>query len=240
MELLQETRMTRSGPFISSDSEESFQKNLEELGPSWFWAKRSIYYQLNKQGYRCSQWDQIDWSSSILFFGCSQTFGVGLPVEMTIPYLVEQSLGISCINLARMGSSCMFQWANTVRLYSAGIRPRAVVYVWPDYNRVTSFNSDPMVLSVGTWREGHEFMPWVLHPHQGREFFRHVVLTVDNIWDCPIIHTTFTVENLEIIPKAVCFVHEDKARDLVHPGPKSTQLLADHVSNQITHTINSL
>lgn len=239
MELLQETRMTRSGPFISSDSEESYQKNLEQLGSSWFWANRSIYYQLNKQGYRCSEWDKIDWSSSILFFGCSQTFGVGLPLDMTIPYLVEQSLGISCINLARMGSSCMFQWANTVRLYSAGIRPRAVVYVWPDHCRVTHFLASPMVLSVGTWREGHELMPWVLDSNQGQEFFRHVVLTVNSLWTCPIIHTTFTEENLKVLNPAVCFRHEDSARDLKHPGPKSAQLLANYLVANLRPVINS-
>ena len=58
--------------------------------------------QLNSDGYRAPEWQDVNWGESILLFGTSQTFGVGCDFEHTVGHILEQQLGVrKCIWLPR-------------------------------------------------------------------------------------------------------------------------------------------
>jgi hypothetical protein len=58
-----------------------------------------VKYEFNSLGLRGPEPDYNN-NTRLLFAGSSQTFGVGLPVEYTYPYLVAQKMNASYINLS--------------------------------------------------------------------------------------------------------------------------------------------
>ena len=73
-----------SPDFCGTDDHATFERNLQLQPPDWQWRTKKIKYSVNSTGYRCPEWDQIDWSESILIFGCSQVFGIGVDDADTI------------------------------------------------------------------------------------------------------------------------------------------------------------
>ena len=63
---------------------------------------KKIDYFMNKQGFRCKDFDKIQ-KPGILFAGCSQTFGVGMPIEHTFSQLVSDRFDCENINLGSPG-----------------------------------------------------------------------------------------------------------------------------------------
>lgn len=90
----------------------SMSKNLirQEYKTSCFYDSPEKYesqdpwkYKINKYGYRGNNWSLT--RSSIPFFGCSNTFGIGVKIDL--PSIVENSIGVECNNLGQPGSSCV-------------------------------------------------------------------------------------------------------------------------------------
>ena len=234
--LLEQYHSQFSGPFLDPDSRELYERNLDRMGPDWYWRDRSVYYQLNSQGYRSLEWSDIQWESSVLFFGCSQCFGLGLDQDQTIPARVQAQLGLPCVNLARAGTSVMFQWANTVRLVCAGFRPRAVVYIWPDWARVTHFLGSGFVHSIGSWSAEQDrkspLLDWITDLNQGREWADLAIKNCQQVWTVPVLNYTFQPETSQLGPHLL--PHDlDRARDLAHPGPQTAQTCADIIAQSL-------
>ena len=62
-------------------------------------------YTRNSLGYRCAEFDRIDWSSSIAVFGCSEVFGVSVAEDQTLTHYLSNCTGERCINLGIPGGS---------------------------------------------------------------------------------------------------------------------------------------
>ena len=103
--------------FIPSDSEERYQKNrtdpeqrrkliengwLDEQGND----KNSFRYRLNAEGFRC---DNFTNEPGIVFFGCSHTYGIGIPDTSSWPQQVANHFGLKCWNLSHPGQSLSLQ-----------------------------------------------------------------------------------------------------------------------------------
>jgi hypothetical protein len=89
---------------------------------------KTFNYNLNSQGYREKDWNDVDWNNSIVFLGCSHTFGVGVENSKTIPAQIQNILNIPCINLGIPGGSNFFSSINSANLINYNIKPRAVVF----------------------------------------------------------------------------------------------------------------
>jgi hypothetical protein len=68
--------------------------------------------------------------------GCSDTFGVGINYTDTYTYHLSEVLESPTVNLGVPGASCVFQWSNTVRLVKNKVRPKGVIYLWPNITRM--------------------------------------------------------------------------------------------------------
>jgi hypothetical protein len=128
---------TRTTPKASEerDSEGYYSTNyighlLRVRGPE-------VIYKINKDGYRTKHFEPFDNSKdTILFAGCSYTFGEGLPNEYTWPELVAKNFNNpDYYNIAYMGMSISHIIKNVysfIRLYG---KPKHLFICFPDMQR---------------------------------------------------------------------------------------------------------
>jgi hypothetical protein len=235
---LLESDHPRTLSFYPADTEELYKKNLKTQSKDWSWRTRPIKYSLNRQGFRCGEFDSLDWNNSILAFGCSNTFGVGVDDSDTWPSRLSQFIMNPVINLAQGGQGWGFNWVNSVRVIEAGHRPKAVIYYWPTTERMFTL-PDPrnpnLVLGHGSWTTEKNALTldtklglyWVMDPRIGYFWAQQYRLSLDIMWGqlgVPVYHFTWVYlqprQDMEYIP--LYLNPKDltlRARDLAHPGP---------------------
>ena len=218
--------------YFASDTRENYQNNLKKQPKHWHYRNKKIYYKHNSQGYRTKEFDEIDWSKSIVVFGCSIVYGVGLAEDETVCYHLEQITGKPVVNLGAPGSSIAFSTYNQVALHEINPEPLAVVNVWTAPERTTYFEKN-QAIDVGPWNSlEHRFQKmftiWALcdsNPMGHAWMHRR---TCQQLWqktlqfECtffPRLH--FDVLKLEAV---------DQARDLMHPGNKSMYQAAKKIA----------
>ena len=175
--------------FYGCDTRSQYLLNLERQPADWPWRNRRVHYTINSQGYRAPEWDQIAWSESVLFFGCSYVFAPGVDDTETMPAQLAQRLRAPVVNLGQGATDQLFQWANTVRLAAAGIRPRAVVYLWPGILRLSELHSDGSVSNWGSWNASEDVfaLSYIARETHLRELLGHYSQSVRQMWACPVL-----------------------------------------------------
>lgn len=96
LEYLRNVDLPCTVDWYPSDTKEQFEKLSKEHRGYWD-QQDPIKYSLNSFGHRCSE--IVEDTNSIMFLGCSMTFGVGMHKEKTWPALVAKSLGKTEYNL---------------------------------------------------------------------------------------------------------------------------------------------
>ena len=93
------------------DNKKNWEENMRKYYPSgklkfWKYADPDrVWYNLNEEGYRCPEWDEIDWPNTWCVLGCSFVFGVGLAEDETIAHYLQKYIGEPVINLGCGGGS---------------------------------------------------------------------------------------------------------------------------------------
>ena len=95
----------------------------------------SIEYRLNKDRYRCAEWEQLDWSRGTWLFGDSFAIGIGVAQHHSIAGYLEAATGCDVINLSQGGSSIRYQVDQLHNALAQGLRPHRVAVIWPDTQR---------------------------------------------------------------------------------------------------------
>ena len=196
-------------------------------------------------------------------FGCSNTFGQGVSDSDAWPYLLSGLAQIPVINLGQPGVGWGFNWVNSVRIIQAGIRPRAVVYYWPHPGRMFTF-PDPddlnLVIAHGPWAIQNA-NPMTDRPDlkMGALWAQDLVLStfwskqykisLDIMWGqlkIPVLHTTWDsklmIENVEVIE----FLNHSqnnldlRSRDIIHPGVKDHEFIAQEIYSRLIASDPSL
>jgi hypothetical protein len=139
--------------------------SYEMAGPSWSqWYPYDTYenyikngnkefsiedvsYQVNSHGYRCKEFSAIDHRAfKILTIGCSMTFGVGIPFQLTfgeqLAALIRHKYGIE-VEVINMGAGASsIDYVTRVLFQSFPIlQPHYVFCLLPDMNRREYFTS---------------------------------------------------------------------------------------------------
>jgi hypothetical protein len=109
-----------------------------------------IKYKINSNGYRCKEFNEIDWKNFVLFLGCSNTFGQGIPVDFLASSLLEKKLNIDCVNLGVPGGSNMLMSDIALHLVERGICPKLVVVGWTTHNRIYDVVNS-QIENLGIW-----------------------------------------------------------------------------------------
>jgi hypothetical protein len=83
---------TYSNQWKDQDNLENYQRRIAE-GVDHTYKADEFYYDTNANGFRCDDFDTMDFTKkSIIYLGCSHTFGVGLPEEHSWPTITHNKL----------------------------------------------------------------------------------------------------------------------------------------------------
>jgi hypothetical protein len=225
--------------FSGGDRKELFEENLKTQPDNWYYRTHKVKYTLNSLGYRTKQFDDIDWKESIVIFGCSYVFGVGVTDEHTISYFLEKLLGRPVINMGIGGSSIQTALHNSIILNDSEYPiPKAVIYLFTNLNRFQLYQNN-YVEHHGSWSSS----PYILKFLNSDHIIPLNLMTIKmirNLWKNKTIYceySTFEQEKLiNILDTKIYseFVDMDNlARDLSHAGPVSNMKLAKKIYEKI-------
>ena len=108
---------------------------------------KDILYVLNKQGFRCNNFSPVNKEKfTVLYSGCSVTFGQDLPEEMLWTKLVTKELSknkdVEEYNLSIMGSSMFLTLSNICAFINTYGMPDLIITLMPDMTRTVTFDPE--------------------------------------------------------------------------------------------------
>lgn len=109
--------------------------------------------EVNSLGYRTVDFNNIDWSDSVVIFGCSYVFGVDLANNETIAFQLQELIKRPVINMGVPASSISYAFFNQLAL--SNTKPYAVINLWTSVARQTYFAED-VPYHLGPWLEKKE------------------------------------------------------------------------------------
>lgn len=149
--------------YAHTDEKVLVEANKKKFGPDWYYYHRPIEYQMNSEGYRMKEVEEVDWDNYILFLGCSFTVGIGILLEDTFVNLVSKQMNIDYVNGAIGGSSPEFAVNNLIYFLNRAEKlPKAVVITWPDISRTMYWqkskeNMDEPIFKLPSFLEHTKF-----------------------------------------------------------------------------------
>jgi hypothetical protein len=221
--------------FCEIDSKELLSQNLKTQPESWRYRNKKVTYTINSQKYRTIPFKDINWEESIVLFGCSTVFGVGLSDDETIDFYLNEILGVPVINMGVIGSSINYALHNSVILNQGYPTPKAVVQIWTLIDRCVYY-FDNKLISYGAWNTNNDdyFYHWNKHsdnPHVNAIFAQMISRQLwqpkTKYYETTFFDKTATALNCD------CLINIDKARDLLHPGYKSAKLMAELIAKNL-------
>lgn len=228
------------------DSKQCYESILSNAAPDWHYRLNPITYTVNSQRYRCDDFSKIDWNNSIVIFGCSFVFGVGVDDADTLSNKLSNQLGLNVINLGVNGASQHFNLYNMILLKNHNITPKAFIHVWPESRRTLEIDSNDTVATGGPWNNYRlpKEVPYekVFYSHRTHiHAFSFNIMNANLLANStPIIHASFHVDNVKLQPKELgvtLLPTVDKARDNRHPGIASYESAADILNRKITRLL---
>ena len=225
--------------WCSSDSQELYEKNLRIQPQDWMWRTRKVRYTLNSVRYRCPEWDTIDWAQSIVIFGCSQVFGIGVDDSDTISKILSDLVKIPVINLGISGSSMIFSYHNALQ-YFAGNRPtpRAAINLWTSCSRTTMYQKD-WIEYYGPWNTNQgdyfdlynkDFVNPTVHAIQ-LERSSQIMWNKTRYYSASLFDDTAQAIGCDNL-SSICNVSMD-SRDEMHSGPDSNYRIAKYIASRV-------
>lgn len=219
--------------YAGSDNENRYLHHLQIQPPDWYYRTTEITYKYNSLGHRCKNIEDIDLDNYILFSGCSHVEGVGLELEKTFPYLVANELGMDYYNLGLGGSGIdvmaynLIIWLNTVKKL-----PKAVVILWTYEARFATIQDNELTfhLPSNTDTKTGKFMS-----SSGKFMSLGNDINYFNskkIFNSKIVNSCYSETKL-IELESEDFVQYDKARDFMHRGIVSQQMLAEKILTKL-------
>lgn len=219
--------------FYGSDTKELFKQSSKDI--SWYkkYKDKKISYTINSHGYRCAEFSEVSWKDSILIFGCSNSFGIGLDDKETLDHLIEDYSGITTLNLSVPGSSIEFAMHNSMNFKKKFGNPKAIIFVWTSHLRTVRYFKS--TTHIGAWSQKKYLELISDFDHQKSTATINYFITKE-IWkDVPQFHCTFFPDvafllDVPLLPKL------DFSRD-GHPGPESTMESAKFIWNNLKSSI---
>jgi hypothetical protein len=221
--------------WLPMDTHDKFIEHLEHRFADlkkYGWIDKKISYKFNSLGFRCEEFTE---EPSIMFLGCSNTIGIGLPIEETWASIVAKNLNLKCVNLGQGGGSpdlCFRLCYGFLEL----IKPKVVVYNEPPPGRLelavqlnetarrlksiqlrnVNVNSEPYL---------KDYVSDITNTKMNYEKNYYAIKSL-----CADKNIKFVYSNdywLERADKG------DYARDLSHPGTNHNFFFARHILSQI-------
>lgn len=229
--------------FLDQDSEELYIDNLKSQPINWKYRHKNVTYEFNSDFYRTKEFSKIDWNNSIVIFGCSITFGLGVSEEDTISSQLYKLSGIPTVNMGFPGTSPQLALYNSAILKQNGITPKAIVFEWSDASRCTLFmnpsytRNEFYIINCGDWHEDPSGLgkAWSKYESNINMHIKMTRLTAKNLWR-NTKYTDFTLfpHNRKFIMNCKYIPQIDFARDCSHPGEFTYKKCAMHIVKSLS------
>lgn len=216
--------------FAQCDSEELFLKNTKIQPTNWHYHSKDVYYQFNSSAYRTSEWKDINWEDSVVIFGCSIVLGLGVSEDETIGYYLSQILNRPVVNLGQSATSIFYSLYNAVCLDQNFPTPWGVVNCWTSSNRVVEATDCMLVHRYSTFYDQWNF--YKTNPSFHSHFFK---LLGKSIWNNKARYASGSFFDTH----DRFFDTVDRARDLIHPGPRSNLSAAKVLAKDLITSTSS-
>jgi len=219
--------------WLTMDTQILYEKHLKLnysmlLKNNWIDYK-SFTYKFNSHGFRCNEFND---SPTIMFIGCSNTCGVGLPIETIWPELVSKNLNMQCANLGQAGGSndTAFRLCHG---WIDKIQPKIVVLLNPPGVRLEIVTNKHNIRHLnpqwGNDLEDYPFLKeWCMDNNNNYFNILKNTLAIENVCKSKNIKfVCFTLKEWWSIRKP------DLARDLTHAGIVSNHNFAEYALTKI-------
>ena len=234
--------------FYPADDESRFLESLKTQPEDWYYRTKDITYKLNSYGYRTQEFNTIKWTDSIVLFGCSCTFGIGVDEDETISHYLSQITGRPVINMGWPGGSNMSMLMNSSVLLQKQKVPYAVVFLWSTTDRFIMF-TDLGIHNVGPW-DMEENRKYQKHIYSHNEIYTKAFEGINYFSENETVHAHFANEfaksmwkdktkfitgtffgsTAEMINVDLKFSIDNGARDLIHNGRHANLKAADSLA----------
>lgn len=199
-----------------------------------------------KAGIQIRKWKDhgisVDPNNAVWFFGCSHVFGTGLDHHETAPYQLSRLLVYTVVNYGRPGIGPLTIKTQIEKLLK-NYTPKAIVVAWPSFDRwqTGSILWIPHCLT-GVEMHNDNFGCKKLWPEQWKQYKELVItgelrkLNLEAVHDThklvsgiPYVEFSYTEQEFT----TPIYPFKDLARDTMHPGPVTQQIIAEWVRNQL-------
>lgn len=219
------------------DSEERFDQNFKNensrnILTAAGWSKNSIRYQTNSHGFRMVQdMNRIIPNQGNMYLGCSITFGIGLNIEDTWAWKLNQKIGGDFINLSWPGGGIEAQY-RMLKIWAERTLPKRAYTIGSFVNRRELLSNDGKIIRIGPWMSDLELK---LNKHliSDDEIKISFIRTIDAMTHVCAINgielyapDTVNLKDLQLSEK-----DDLPARDLTHRGKNWHSRLADKPHN---------
>jgi hypothetical protein len=209
------------GEYSGTDTETTYQKNLLKQPKDWYYRDNPINYKknTNTHGYRTQEFADIDWANSVVIFGCSMVYGVGVHEEDTLSSQLSKLINMPVINMGVGGTSMEYSLYNSIILSNRYPTPKAVVQIWSSYTRATYYNTHHAE-HYGSWNmQKNNFIDVSSKdPSHGKVHAVMAQLISKQLWrDTKYYESSFFNETSELLFLKTMPIL-DYARDMSHPG----------------------
>lgn len=224
--------------WMQGDNTENFKKNKRKQKSNWKYLTKPVTYTLNQHGFRAPEWDQIDWKNSVVLFGDSCTYGIGISDDETIGFQLEQLLGRPVINLGIGGGSNALMIQNATNLLEYFPTPYAVANIWSTTNRFKFF-TEQCTYDTGPWNKSSVHVSkhvdvtklWQLtfaDPTHELALSFYEGRIGKAIWQdrTKYASLSFFGDTAHYTRSDNFFKIDNQARDLIHPGEESCKRVA--------------
>jgi hypothetical protein len=219
--------------FFSSDLENVFKKNLQSQPLDWRYRNKEINYVLNKDSFRTVEFNNVVWNESIVIFGCSQVFGVGLAEDETISFCLSKLINRPVINMGVAGSSPTFATHNAIILKKGYPTPKAVVNIWSGLNRTAFYH--PYHVQHDIVNESQDSYNYQWNKNDSNAIVNGLFLQHFNkiMWEGIPYYEITMFEHTAKYFKCDFIKKIDRARDLIHPGHETAYLIAKKIAENL-------
>ena len=222
--------------FTGTDNAEKFEYHSVAFNGDdrWVYHTKKVNYTLNKHSYRTKEFADVDWKESVVMYGCSNVFGVGLDDADTISNQLSIILNRPVINLGVGASSIDYNLHNSVILHSNYPTPKAVVHLWTGPDRTVYYQNKKLIFWGGWNLEPNNYFDyWSKHKEHGQIHAKMASLISKQLWkDTGYYEASFFTETADLL-KCDDLRVIDKARDELHPGIKTAKLTAERIADNL-------
>lgn len=209
------------------DTKERFYDNLKN-DPSNetlnYYLNNPIEYQFNNNGFRTADDFNINEEGNV-YLGCSFTMGIGLHLEDTWAYKLNQTIGGKFWNLSLGGSSIMSQFRILYGFHEE-LKIKNIFHFAPILPRYEFFiDGKPRIISIHDKEHEELYSKYLIDNEQLNLLYITYVNSIKNLAnkiECNYYHLGYFPDR-----------YDKLARDLAHPSKKFHDTLYDVFLNKI-------